>query len=127
MTFQVSDLKRKHFLDLLDSDNNIIKPSYIKGWFWLKFFSHSNSLCARALRAITNHTPISEYRLRFFFKSLDVCTGYTPSKKDIISFMSAEGLTNIGTQEGIQLATLSCSLSLTLVYLLFQVLLHYQF
>ena len=31
MTFQVSDLKGKNFLDLLDSDNKIIEPSYIKG------------------------------------------------------------------------------------------------
>jgi len=60
-------------------------------------------------------------------KSLGVCVGYTPSKQDIISFMSAEGLKNTGTQEGTQLATLSCSLSLTLVRLLFQVPLHHQF
>ena len=66
MTFQVSDFKGKQFLDLLDSDDNIIEPSYIKGRSWLKFFGHSNSLCARASRAITNHAPISEYRLRFF-------------------------------------------------------------
>jgi len=31
MIFQASDLKRKHFLNLINSDNNIIKPSYIKG------------------------------------------------------------------------------------------------
>ena len=41
--------------------------------------------------------------------------------------MTAEDLTNIGTQKGTQLASLSCSLSLTLVCLLFQVPLHYQF
>ena len=64
--FQVSDLKGKHFLNLIDSDDNIIEPSYIKGSSWLKFFGHSNSLCARASRAITNHALISEYRLRFF-------------------------------------------------------------
>ena len=66
MTFQALDFKEKQFLDLLDSDNNIIKPSYIKGRFWLKFFGHSNSLCTRASRAITNHAPIGEYKLRFF-------------------------------------------------------------
>ena len=60
-------------------------------------------------------------------KSLDVCAGYTPLKQDIISFMSTKGLTNTGTQEGTQLATLSCSLSLTLVCLLFQTPLHHQF
>ena len=66
MAFQVSDLKGKHFLNLLGSSDNIIELSYIKDSLWLKHFSHSNSLCARALRVITNHAPISEYRLRFF-------------------------------------------------------------
>jgi len=66
MIFQASNLKGNQFLDLLDDDNNIIEPSYIKGRSWLKTFGHSNSLCVRATRAITNHTPISEYRLRFF-------------------------------------------------------------
>ena len=66
ITFQVSNLKRKYFFDLLNSDNNIIKLSYIKGGSWLKFFGYSNSLCARASRAITNYAPIGEYRLRFF-------------------------------------------------------------
>jgi len=65
MTFQALYLKEKHFLDLLDNDNNIIKLSYIKGILWLKHFGHSNLLCARATRAITNHAPIGEYRLRF--------------------------------------------------------------
>ena len=66
MIFQVLDLKEKHFLNLINSDDNIIKPSYIKGGSWLKFFGHSNSLCIRVLREITNHAPIGEYRLRFF-------------------------------------------------------------
>jgi len=30
MTFQTSDLKDNHFLDLLDDDLHNIKPSYIK-------------------------------------------------------------------------------------------------
>ena len=30
ITFQVLDLKGKHFLDLVDSNDNTIKPSYIK-------------------------------------------------------------------------------------------------
>ena len=42
MTFQVSDGKGKHL------------------------FGHSNSLCVHVTRAITNHAPIWEYRLRFF-------------------------------------------------------------
>ena len=48
MTFQASDLKEKQFLNLLDDNNNIIKPSYTKGGSWLKVFSHSNSLCVCA-------------------------------------------------------------------------------
>ena len=66
MTFQASDGKGNHFLDLLDNDLNVIEPSYARGGPWLQAFGHSNSLCARATRAITNHTPIREYRLRFF-------------------------------------------------------------
>jgi len=33
---------------------------------WLQAFEHSNSLCAWATRAITNHALIREYCLRFF-------------------------------------------------------------
>jgi len=66
MTFQASNFKENQFLDLLDNDNNIIEPSYIKGGLWLKVFGHLNSLCTCATRAITNHAPIGEYRLRFF-------------------------------------------------------------
>ena len=66
ITFQILDFKGKQFLNLLDSDNNIIEPLYIKGRSWLKFFGHFNSLCTRASRAIINHAPISKYRLRFF-------------------------------------------------------------
>ena len=66
MCFQASNGKGNNFLDLLDDDFNIIEPSYIKGGLWLQSFSHSNSLCARATRAITNHAPIGEFCLRFF-------------------------------------------------------------
>ena len=66
MTFQASDGKGKHFLDLLDDNFNTIEPAYTKGGPWLQIFGHSNSLCARATRAITNHAPIGEYQLRFF-------------------------------------------------------------
>jgi len=66
MTFQVLDLKGKQFLDLLNGDDNIIELFYIKEGSWLKSFSYSNSLCAQAIRAITNHAPIGEYRLKFF-------------------------------------------------------------
>jgi len=61
MTFQVSDLKGKSFLDLVDGDDNILEPFYCKGGTWLQFFSHSNMLCTRAMRAITNHAPIGEF------------------------------------------------------------------
>ena len=54
------------FLELLDDDLDVILPSYTKGGPWLQLVSHSNSLCARATRAITNHVPIGEYRLCFF-------------------------------------------------------------
>ena len=66
MMFQALDRKGKHFLDLLDDDFNTIKPSYTKGGPWLQVFGHSNLLCARTMRAITNHAPIGEYWLRFF-------------------------------------------------------------
>ena len=66
MTFQASDSKGNQFLDLLDDDDNIIKPSYVKGGPWLKVFGHLNSLCVHTTRAITNHAPTGKYRLRFF-------------------------------------------------------------
>ena len=61
MTFQASNGKGNHFLDLLDNDFNIIESSYTKGGPWLQVFGHSNSLCARTTRAITNHAPIRKY------------------------------------------------------------------
>jgi len=68
MNFQASDLKEKQFLDLLDDKFNSIKLLYTKGGQWIKYFRHSNSLCARATRAITNHTLIGEYWLKFFLR-----------------------------------------------------------
>lgn len=66
MIFQVSDLKGNYFLNLINSDNNLLKLSYIKGGPWLQNFGHFNSLYTRASRAITNYVSIDEYRLRFF-------------------------------------------------------------
>ena len=66
MTFQALDLKGRNFLELVNNDNNTLEPTYCKGGTWLQFFGHSNTLCAKATRAITNHTPIGEYHLRFF-------------------------------------------------------------
>ena len=62
MTFQASDFKRNHFLDLLDNNYLSIKPTYMKDSAQLKLLDHSNSLCAR----VTNHIPIGEYHLSLF-------------------------------------------------------------
>ena len=64
--FQALDLKGQQFLDLVDHDNIPIELSCSNGRSWLKFIDYSNSLCARVMRAIVNHTPIGEYRLHFF-------------------------------------------------------------
>ena len=61
MTFQVLNEKEKQFLDLVDDNFNAIEPTYTKGGLQLQSFGYSNSLCVRAIRAITNHAPIGEY------------------------------------------------------------------
>jgi len=66
MTFQASDFKGRQFLNLLDNKLLSIEPLYINGCLWIKHFRHSNSLCTRVMRAITNHTPIGKYHLCFF-------------------------------------------------------------
>jgi len=63
--------KRKKFLKLLDNDLNPLEPSTVKGGPWLQYFSHSNSLCTRA---IVNHAPIGEYQLRFFPREEFACS-----------------------------------------------------
>ena len=68
MTFQASDYKGNHFLHLFDNDYLSIKPTYIKDGTWLKLIGHSNSLCVRMTRAITNYTSIGKYHSRFFSK-----------------------------------------------------------
>ena len=50
----------------MDDNLQPIEPLYFKGELWLKYFGHSNSLCARASKAIVNHALIGEYQLRFF-------------------------------------------------------------
>ena len=35
MMFQVSDMKERQFLELVDSDNNPLEPLYIKDGPWL--------------------------------------------------------------------------------------------
>jgi len=63
---------------------------------WLKKISHSNSLYARATRAITNHASIEEYRLRFFPRENFSCLCRTYSiesrHQDIILFISIEDI-----------------------------------
>ena len=73
MMFQALDYKWRSFLNLLHDDLNVIEPLYSKGKSWLKYFGHSNSLYARATRAIINHTSISKYCLRFFPQENFVC------------------------------------------------------
>jgi len=73
MLFQALDSKGKNFLDLLDNNPNPLEPSSIKEGPWLQQFSHSNLLCTCSSRAITNHTPIGEYQLRFFPKGEFTC------------------------------------------------------
>jgi len=101
--FQTSDGKGKHFLDLLDDDFNPIELSYTKDSPWLQAFGHSNSLCAYAMRAITNHAPIGENRLRFLPNMDFFCVHATiiPSNRGNTFFMSAKDLMGIGTQEEI--------------------------
>ena len=120
MTFQASDGKGNHFLDLLDDDFNPIEPSYIKGGLWLQSFGHSNSLCARATRAITNHVPIREYWLRFLpnMDFLCLCNNYPiKSRRHIIFFMSVKDLMGTETQEEIHWIISLCSWSLILMLL----------
>jgi len=100
MTFQASGMKSRYFLDLVDSDDNILELAYSKDSTWFKHFGHSNTLCTRASRMITNHALISKYRLRFFpEKSLAAFVGNILLNQDDTSFMSARDLINTGIQE----------------------------
>ena len=79
MTFQASDGKGKQFYNFINDNLEIIKLSYTKEGPWLQLFGHSNLLCTRAIRAITNHMPIGEYCLQFFPKEDFKCScGYYP-------------------------------------------------
>jgi len=73
MMFQVLEGRGKQFLELRDDDSNNIEPSYVKDGLWLQAFGHSNTLCTYAMRVITNHAPIGEYKLRFFTKKEFKC------------------------------------------------------
>ena len=73
----------------------------MKGGPWIKSFGFSNSLCARATRAITNHAPIGEYQLCFFPREEFSCPCgyYIQSKQDITSFTTVEDSTRAGIWE----------------------------
>ena len=73
MIFKALDDNSRNFMDLLNDNLNNIELMYLKEGLWLKYFGHSNSLCARATRAIVNHAPIGKYWLRFFPRKEFVC------------------------------------------------------
>jgi len=87
MTFQASDGKGRHFLNLVDHNSKDIEPSYIKGGLWLQFFGHSNLLCTRATRAITNHALIGKYHFSLM-KISNVLVSPTLSRQEDTYFMN---------------------------------------
>ena len=64
--FQISNYKKRNFLNLNNDDNQLLHPTYSKDSIWLKHVSLSNLLCAYFIRLITNHALIGEYKQRFF-------------------------------------------------------------
>ena len=87
MTFQASEFKGKHFLELINDNYLLIKPVYTKNSMWLKSIRYSNSLYMKATRAIMNHTPTGEYHLRFFPKENFSCScSYYPIESRHIIF-----------------------------------------
>ena len=107
--FQALDGKGNQFLNLLDDNYCFIEPFYVKGGPWLQSFRHSNSLCVRASRAITNHAPIGEYGLDFSLgKNLNAHAVCIPSNLGDIFSMIAQDLMAIGIREETLLATLLC-------------------
>jgi len=103
MTFQASDLKGRHFLDLVDSDNNILELSYSKA------VHSSNTLAIPTLymQELQEQSPtmlqsVNIDFISFLEKSLVVLVDFTLLRQDNISFMSVGDLTSIRTQEEIQ-------------------------
>ena len=68
MTFQVSEYKKRNFLNFNNNNNQSICLMYSKSSIQLKHFNLSNSMCAHITRLITNHASIGKYQLRFFSK-----------------------------------------------------------
>jgi len=99
MHFQVSNYKRRNFLNLNDNDNNFICPTYLKDRAWLKCFSLSNSLYTHITRLITNYTPISKYKQRFFpIHQSHAHVVILLLKQDHIFYMTANDTRSHGTQ-----------------------------
>ena len=97
MTFQVLDLKRCQFFELCDEDNNPLELSYAKEGVWFKYFRHSNSLCARAMRAIINYMV----NIGWDFSLGRISAVYTVTillKLGIIFSMNVESIMSIGIQ-----------------------------
>jgi len=63
MYFQASEYKERNFLELNNDDNISICLIYAKSRVWLKHFGFLNLLYVHVTRLVTNHVPISEYRL----------------------------------------------------------------
>ena len=61
MTFQVSEYKRRNFLDLNNDNNQPIYLMYFKNSAWLKYIGHLNLIYIYITRLIMNHTSIDEY------------------------------------------------------------------
>jgi len=90
MSFQASDLKGRNFLELLDNNLNPFELPTIKGSPWLQYFSHSNSLCAKAIRAIINHVLIGEYQLRFFSRCYKLRSLELDKRKNLVLELTQE-------------------------------------
>jgi len=66
-TYFTKSLKKGHyFLNFEDEKERVIKLTYAKEDLWLPVIGFTNSLCAHFTCMTTGHTPIGEYRQRFF-------------------------------------------------------------
>jgi len=71
--FSTEKRKGQLFLDFEDDKQRVIKPTYTKGGSWLPSIGFINALCVHFTRMTTGHTPIGEYRQRFFPNSPTSC------------------------------------------------------
>ena len=65
--FRDPTYRGQHFLQLLDTKGNLLKPSYLGGGSWLSQVKRTDppSLTARMTRCILGHAPIGDYFRRF--------------------------------------------------------------